>query len=48
MLMISRLTGWLILALVFTFQASAQTPVVQTPDLAKEQQKRSVNQPGNN
>jgi formate dehydrogenase subunit gamma len=49
---ISRVTGWLVLALVFSFQAAAQTPVVQTPpaklDLAKEQQKRSVNQPGNN
>jgi len=53
MKMISRVTGWLVLALVFSFPAVAQTPVEKaqpTPqlDLAKEQQKRTVNQPGNN
>ena len=47
MKMISRVTGWLILALAFSFPAVAQTPAPQQ-DLAKEQQKRSVNQPGNN
>src|SRR5258706_750421 len=52
MQMISRVTGWLLLALVFAFQAVAQTPAPQQDpaeqDLAKDQQKRSVNQPGNN
>ena len=48
MQMISRVTGWLLLALLFSFQAVAQIPAPQQQDLAKEQQKRSVNQPGNN
>ena len=48
MQMISRVTGWLLLALVISFQAAAQTPAPPQQDLAKEQQKRSVNQPGNN
>jgi formate dehydrogenase subunit gamma len=50
--MISRVTGWLLLALVFSFQAVAQTPVEKASapqqDLSKQQQKRSVDQPGNN
>jgi formate dehydrogenase subunit gamma len=44
---LSRLTGLLVLALVFALPAGAQqTPSQQ--NLAKEQQQRSVNQPGNN
>ena len=47
--MISRVTGWLLLALAFSFPALAQAPAPQQQqDLAREQQKRSVNQPGNN
>ena len=46
--MISRVTGWLLLALIISFQAVAQAPAPPQQDLAKEQQKRSVNQPGNN
>jgi formate dehydrogenase subunit gamma len=44
---LSRMTGWLVLAMVFALPASAQqTPAQQ--NLAKEQQQRTVNQPGNN
>jgi formate dehydrogenase subunit gamma len=52
MLTLSRLTGWLLLALAFSLPAAAQAPApaptTAQQDLAKEQQKRSVNQPGNN
>lgn len=56
---ISRVTGWLLLSLALSFQAGAQAPAAapagspaaapqQEGDLSKDQQKRSVNQPGNN
>lgn len=44
---LSRMTGWLVLALAFALPAGAQQTPAQA-DLAKEQQQRSVNQPGNN
>jgi formate dehydrogenase subunit gamma len=44
---LSRLTGLLVLALVFAFPVGAQQ-APQQQDLAKEQQQRSINQPGNN
>ncbi len=43
---LSRLTGWLILGLALSFQAAAQAPAPADP--VKDQQKRSVEQPGNN
>jgi len=54
---LSRLTGQLLLALAFALPAAAQTqqpapapqaPQAPAPDVTKEQQKRSVDQPGNN
>lgn len=58
MQMISRVSGWLLLSLALSFQAAAQAPAAapaaappaasQGGDLARDQQKRSVNQPGNN
>jgi len=52
---LSRMTGQLLLALAFALPAAAQTPqpapapqAAPAPDTAKEQQKRSVDQPGNN
>jgi formate dehydrogenase subunit gamma len=51
MRMISRLLGGLLLTLFCALQAAAQAPTqapAAQPNLAKEQQKRSVNQPGNN
>ena len=45
--MLSRITGWLVLTLAFAFPAAAQQTPAQK-DLAKEQQQRSINQPGNN
>ena len=44
---LSRMTGLLVLAIAFALPASAQQTPAQK-DLAKEQQKRSINQPGNN
>jgi formate dehydrogenase subunit gamma len=44
---LARMMGWLVLAFAFALPAGAQ----QTPeqkDLAKDQQQRTVNQPGNN
>ena len=45
--MLTRMTGWLVLAFAFALPASAQQTPAQK-DLAKDQQQRSVNQPGNN
>ncbi len=47
---LSRLTGWLILALALASPAAAQTQPAQAPaaDPVKEQQKRTVDQPGSN
>jgi len=44
---LSRMTGWLVLTLAFALPAGAQQTPVQK-DLAKDQQQRTVNQPGNN
>jgi formate dehydrogenase subunit gamma len=44
---LSRMTGWLVLTLAFAIPAGAQQTTTQK-DLAKDQQQRSVNQPGNN
>ena len=44
--MISRIAGWLVLALVFSLPAAAQAPAPVDP--VKDQQKRTVDQPGNN
>jgi formate dehydrogenase subunit gamma len=46
MRIVSRTTAWLLLALTFSLQAIAQAPA--PVDQAKDQQKRSVDQPGNN
>jgi len=46
MQMISRIAGWLVLALVFSLPAAAQAPAPVDP--VKDQQKRTVDQPGNN
>ena len=47
---LSRITGWLILALALASPAAAQTQPAQPPasDPVKDQQQRTVNQPGNN
>lgn len=47
---LSRVTGWLVLALAFALPAAAQTNDPQPPsaDPIKSQQKRAVDQPGNN
>jgi formate dehydrogenase subunit gamma len=47
---LSRLTGWLILALALAAPAAAQTQPGQPPaaDSAKAQQEQAVSQPGNN
>ena len=47
---LSRLTGWLVLALAFALPAAAQQKDAPAPavDPIKQQQKRSVDQPGNN
>ena len=47
MQMLSRITGWLVLMFVFALPAGAQQDQA-SKDLAKQQQQRSVNQPGNN
>lgn len=44
--MLSRAAGWLILALAFAAPAAAQAPAPADP--VKDQQKRTVDQPGNN
>jgi len=44
---LSRMTGWLVLTFAFALPVSAQQTPVQK-DLAKDQQQRTVNQPGNN
>jgi formate dehydrogenase subunit gamma len=44
---LSRMTGLLVLAIAFALPASAQQTPAQK-DLAKDQQQRSINQPGNN
>lgn len=44
---LARMTGLLVLALAFALPASAQQTPAQK-DLAKEQQQRTINQPGNN
>jgi formate dehydrogenase subunit gamma len=44
---LSRMTGLLVLALAFALPAGAQQTPAQK-DLAKDQQQRTVNQPGNN
>ena len=44
---LSRMTGLLVLAFAFALPAGAQQTPAQK-DLAKDQQQRSVNQPGNN
>jgi formate dehydrogenase subunit gamma len=46
MQMLSRLTGWLVLALAFSLPAAAQAPAPVDP--VKDQQQRGVDQPGNN
>jgi formate dehydrogenase subunit gamma len=47
--MLSRMTGWLVLALVFSLPAVAQAPQAPAVDQGvKDQQKRTVDQPGNN
>ena len=46
--MLSRLTGWLILAFALAMPATAQQPAPPGADQAKDQQKRTVDQPGNN
>jgi len=46
--MLSRLTGWLILAFALAMPAAAQQPAPPGADQAKDQQKRTVDQPGNN
>jgi formate dehydrogenase subunit gamma len=48
--MLSRAAGWLILVFAFALPAAAQAPAPATPavDPVKEQQKRTVDQPGNN
>ena len=48
---LSRLTGWLFLALAFALPAAAQQPAPQAApavDPVKEQQQRRLDQPGNN
>jgi formate dehydrogenase subunit gamma len=47
---LSRLTGWLVLALAFALPAAAQQPAQPAPaaDESKAQQQRTVDQPGNN
>mgnify|MGYP001496364599 CR=1 FL=1 len=47
---LSRLTGWMILALALASPAAGQTQPAQPPaaDPVKEQQERAVSQPGNN
>jgi len=44
---LSRMTGWLVLTLAFALPVAAQQTPAQK-DLAKDQQQRTVNQPGNN
>jgi hypothetical protein len=44
---LSRMMGLLVLAVAFALPAGAQPSPAQS-DLAKDQQKRSVDQPGNN
>ena len=44
--MLPRVAGWLILALAFALPAAAQAPAPADP--VKDQQKRTVDQPGNN
>src|SRR5436190_2129238 len=49
--MLPRAAGWLILSLAFALPAAAQAPQVPAApavDPIKEQQKRTVDQPGNN
>ena len=46
MQLLSRMTGWLVLALAFSLPAAAQAPAPADP--AKDQQQRAVDQPGNN
>lgn len=43
---LSRMMGWLVLALAFSLPAAAQAPAPVDP--VKDQQKRAVDQPGNN
>jgi formate dehydrogenase subunit gamma len=45
---LARLTGWLILAFAFALPAGAQQKPAADPDPIKSQQKRSIEQPGNN
>lgn len=47
---LSRVTGWMVLALAFASPVAAQTQPAQPPaaDPIKEQQQRAVSQPGNN
>ena len=44
---LSRMTGWLVLTFAFALPVGAQQTPAQK-DLAKDQQQRTVNQPGNN
>jgi formate dehydrogenase subunit gamma len=48
--MLCRLTGWLVVALAFALPVAAQTndPTPPSADPIKSQQKRAVDQPGNN
>jgi formate dehydrogenase subunit gamma len=45
---LSRLIGWLVLIFAFVFPVGAQQQTTAQKDLAKDQQQRTVNQPGNN
>ena len=45
---LSRVMAWLALAFVFVFPVGAQQQTTAQKDLAKDQQQRTVNQPGNN
>ena len=50
---VSRMTGWLMLAVVFALPAAvgaqtAEPKAAQPQDIVKQQQKRNVDQPGNN
>ena len=47
MQMLSRVTGWLVLMFAFSLPVCAQESQA-SKDLAKDQQQRTVNQPGNN
>ena len=48
MQMLFRMMGWIVLTFAFVFPIGAQQQTSAQKDLAKDQQQRTVNQPGNN